>query len=126
MKSKPKSIRFDEEKLDFAKKHLKKDSAQKVVDYLLDSVWWRNQAIELPESMRSNPITVEEAYPPQQVDDQIIEDIEKRRRTKTGKKVLLKSETPKPPIDTPEGSKESPSSSYLDSLTPLQRKKLGL
>jgi hypothetical protein len=118
MKSKPKSIRFDEEKLDFAKKHLKKDSAQKVVDYLLDSVWWRNQAIELPESMRSNPITVEEAFAePQQIAGET-KKVENQQKTKPPKEKSSK-ETPKP-LDSEE------TSSYLDSLTPLQRKKLGL
>jgi hypothetical protein len=117
MKSKPKSIRFDEEKLDFAKKHLKKDSAQKVVDYLLDSVWWRNQAIELPENIRSNPITVAEAFAEPQ---QIVKEIETKKVENQPKTRLPQSKETNKPLDTEE------TSSYLDSLTPLQRKKLGL
>jgi hypothetical protein len=79
MKSKPKSIRFDEEKLEFAKIHLKKDSAQKVVDHFLDMLWWRHNQGDIPESLRQNPISEKEA---KQVDEQIVEEIEKKQAAK--------------------------------------------
>lgn len=43
MKTSPISIRFDIEKLEFIQEKEKLNSAQKVVDFLLDSFWWQNR-----------------------------------------------------------------------------------
>lgn len=45
-KTNPTSIRFDSEKFDFVKESEKLQTAQKVVDFLLDKYWWDKRNVQ--------------------------------------------------------------------------------
>ena len=62
MKTKPISIRFDEEKLKFFQEKFPEiNKPQKVVDYFLDNFWWRHHQSEVSPSARKYPLSENEA-----------------------------------------------------------------
>jgi len=60
MKTKPFTIRFDPDHMEFAKQELSLGSEQRVVDKLLERFWYAGN----PVSERNFPIVVQESLPP--------------------------------------------------------------
>lgn len=65
-KTKPTSIRFDEDKLNFVKLEEKIETRQKVVDFLLEKYWWEKRV--------GNPPTLDRQKVPREKIQEAIED----------------------------------------------------